>query len=135
MKSFIKYLIRKKGSGLARYSPESSEAFPDFAQADFHLINKVQQFTLTSPERIFALIRAVEYVANSHIPGDIVECGVWRGGSIMAVASTLLKLGKTDRHLFLYDTFEGMTVPTEHDISFAGAKASDLLRRRINRRR
>ncbi len=135
MRSFIKNLIQKKGSGIVRYSPESSETFPDFDQADFHLINKIQQFTLTSPERIFALIRAVEYIASSNIPGDIVECGVWRGGSIMAVASTLLRLGRTNRHLFLYDTFEGMTEPTEHDISFAGAKASDLLRRRINRRR
>lgn len=39
------------------------------------------------------------------LAGDIVECGVWRGGSMMAVARTLLALGRDDRILWMYDTF------------------------------
>jgi hypothetical protein len=69
----------------------------------------------------------VRYVVRHQIPGDIVECGVWRGGSMMAVAKTLIEMGDTDRHLHLYDTFEGMSEPTEHDRRQDGRSATDML--------
>jgi O-methyltransferase len=56
-----------------------------------------------------------------------VECGVWRGGSMMAVALTLLRLGVTNRDLYLFDTFAGMTDPGEHDLKHSGERAADLL--------
>ncbi len=59
------------------------------------------------------------------IPGAFVECGVWKGGSIMTVAYTLNRLGVRDRDLFLYDTFEGMTEPTEIDVSHYGVAAAE----------
>lgn len=79
---------------------------------------------MTSPERIFALIQSVKYIVQNNIFGDIVECGVWRGGSMMAVARTLTHLKDDKRHLYLFDTFEGMTEPTEKDIDFRGLYAS-----------
>ena len=75
---------------------------------------------MTSPERVHALIEAVRYVTRRRIPGAIVECGVWRGGSMMAAARTLLSLGSTDRDLYLFDTFEGMSAPSEADVDLAG---------------
>ena len=60
-------------------------------------------------------------------PGALVECGVWRGGSMMAVALTLLRLGVTDRDLYLFDTFEGMTEPGEEDVRRSGERAADML--------
>jgi hypothetical protein len=80
---------------------------------------------MTSRERIYALIQAVRYVVQHNIPGDIVECGVWRGGSMMAVAKTLVSLNHFDRELYLFDTFEGMSKPTEVDVYYDGRKASD----------
>jgi O-methyltransferase len=82
--------------------------------ATMKIIEQVRPFTLTSPERIFALKNAVEYVIKNDIPGDIVECGVWKGGSMMVAALTLLNLG-AKRRLYLYDTFTGMTAPTSVD--------------------
>lgn len=93
---------------------------PDFEQEVINLIKRVKPFTLTSAERIYALVNAVKYVINSNIAGDIVECGVWRGGSMMAVAHTLQSLGKCDIDLYLFDTYKGMTEPTSVDISFQG---------------
>jgi hypothetical protein len=72
---------------------------------------------MTGFERLFALLRAAEYLERRRIPGAYVECGVWRGGSVLAVLLKLLELGITDRDVYLYDTFEGMTRPTEHDTS------------------
>jgi hypothetical protein len=70
---------------------------------------------MTSSERVSALCHAVRYVTRSKIPGDIVECGVWRGGSMMAAAMTFLIEQDLSRTLYLFDTFDGMTPPTEVD--------------------
>lgn len=87
---------------------------------------RVAPYTMTSPERITAVCDAVDYITKAGIPGDYVECGVWRGGSSMAAALTLIRNGDTGRTLHLYDTFEGMSAPTEHDRRWndkAGAEA------------
>ena len=55
---------------------------------------------------------------KSNIPGDIVECGVWKGGSVVIIACTLLNMGSTNRDLYLFDTFEEMTNPTDEDVSY-----------------
>jgi len=91
----------------------------DFDAETMKIIEQVRPFTLTSPERIFALKNAVEYVIRNDIPGDIVECGVWKGGSMMAAALTLLNLG-AKRRLYLFDTFAGMTTPTLVDRDLFG---------------
>jgi O-methyltransferase len=69
------------------------------------------------------------HVHAATIPGDMVECGVWRGGSSMLAALTLDSLGDRERCIWLYDTFEGMPPPTDVDRSFGGEFASDVLRR------
>ena len=102
---------------------------PDFDETDAELCRRVAPFTMTTPPRIYALTRAVEYIARQPIDGAIVECGVWRGGSMMAVALTLLRLGVTDRDLYLFDTFTGMTEPGEQDVKHTGESAADLLAR------
>ena len=72
-------------------------------------------YTMTSKERMYALYKAVNYIIQKNIPGDFVECGVWRGGSVMLIAHTLLSLDVTDRKIYLYDTFSGMTKPEIDD--------------------
>lgn len=90
----------------------------------FTAINRVAKpLTLTSIERQYALYEAVRYVSLSKITGDIVECGVWKGGSMLIAAHTLAGLGDTDRTLWLYDTFEGMTPPGAADVPVAGIGA------------
>ena len=96
---------------------------PDFEPHEIDTLEAVRPYTMTSPERVVSLCRAVEYVARHHIAGACVECGVWRGGSMMAVARTLRRLGQEDRELYLFDTFEGMTEPTAHDVSYQDQSA------------
>jgi O-methyltransferase len=91
------------------------------------LYESVRPFTMTSIHRVAALADAVEYVCRSRIPGDIVECGVWRGGSTMAAARTLIRLGDKSRRLYLFDTFEGMPPPTADDLDRDGVPARALL--------
>jgi hypothetical protein len=102
---------------------------PDFDQESVATIRAVGGFTMTSKERLFALIQAVRYVVAARIPGAFVECGVWRGGSMMAAARTLMQLSDLDRQLFLFDTFEGMSKPTQHDRDHSGRSASGRFNR------
>ena len=76
---------------------------------------RVSPYTMTSLERGYALYQAVGHVCDRHIPGDFVECGVWRGGSCMLIALVLLARGETERRIYLYDTFSGMTEPSAED--------------------
>ena len=94
---------------------------------DNETVQLVRDYTMTSLERIRALCSAVRYIEEAKIDGAIVECGVWRGGSMMAVAKTLLNRGTTDRELFLFDTFEGMTNPGPYDVAVTGESAASLL--------
>ena len=127
----VKGLLRRYGYELKRAADLASEPdqrgeFPvDFGQEIIETVRTVAPYTMTSPERIFALCDAVRYVVAANVPGDIVECGVGRGGSIMAVARTLIRIGDLTRICHLYDTFEGMTQPTEVDVDFAGVSALD----------
>ena len=128
---FTKKLIRSFGFDIVKYhkhlSPKSLPS--DFDQDTIDTILRVSSFTQTSPERLFTLCEAVRYIVANKISGDIVECGVWKGGSIMAIAYTLMQLSEGDRDLYLFDTFEGMTEPSDKDISNAGEYASDLLKK------
>ena len=99
---------------------------PDFDAETIATCRFVKPFTMTGPERIFSLCRSVEYVVRHQIPGEIVECGVWKGGSMMAIARTLSSL-HASRKLYLFDTFEGMSEPTEADTSVTGQRAADAL--------
>ncbi len=102
----------------------------DFDESTRDVYRLVRPYTMTSPERIAALFSAVRYIVQRGIPGDVVECGVWRGGSMMAAAHTLKSLGDQDRTLYLFDTFEGMPDPTDRDRLYDGRPASELLAHR-----
>jgi len=87
------------------------------------IYKKCKNYTMTTWERMYSLYQAVKYVVNRNIEGDFVECGVWRGGSSMVIAMTLLKLGVDNRKIILYDTFKGMSEPTEDDIDMYNNEA------------
>lgn len=99
----------------------------DVAAEDSALIESVSEFSITSLERRYHLVSAVRYVLRNQIPGAFVECGVWRGGSMMLMAKLLQSAGHTDRELYLYDTFEGMPPPSPDDVDFKGASAQARL--------
>ena len=88
------------------------------------LFERVRRYTQTSLERVITLADAVDYVVEADVPGDFVECGVWRGGSSMAIALTLLARGAGHRRLWLYDTFGEMPAPGTHDRDYAGREVA-----------
>jgi len=116
------------GLSVARTSSLTTRLPAEASEADRRIIEQVRPFTMTSSERIWALLESVRYMTAQGIPGSVVECGVWRGGSMMAAALQLQALDAADRELWLYDTFTGMTEPTDEDREAAsGVTAQELL--------
>lgn len=115
-----RYVHRVVAEGLrsrirARVRRVEPEIPADLDAASIAIFERVRQFTMTGALRVDALVRATRHIAHTAVPGAFVECGVWRGGSMMAVADVLLDLGDMSRDLFLFDTFEGMVAPTAED--------------------
>jgi O-methyltransferase len=108
--SSLQKLRKEVGSNLINDIQEDKEFIK--------LYDKIKEYTMVDIERCYALYNAVKYIIKNNIPGDFVECGVWKGGSAMLIAYTLLKAGVTDRKIILYDTFEGMTKPGGQDGEF-----------------
>jgi hypothetical protein len=107
--------------------PINDLEFCDLTEYESQLIAFVSPYTMTSKERIISLIRSVAHVLDNDIPGDFVECGVWKGGSAMIIAKILKDRKIVNRKLFLYDTFEGMVPPLDVDKTFDGQQAAVLM--------
>ncbi|PZO38295.1 MAG: macrocin O-methyltransferase [Pseudanabaena frigida] len=126
LKKAIKSVARTLGYDFVRYNK-----FPlDFESRHIEIIDRVSPYTLTSLERIYSLIESVRYVLQNNIKGDFVECGVYKGGSMMAIALALIAEDVRDRELYLFDTFEGMPAPDERDIDLLGKSAMEEFSKR-----
>jgi len=78
------------------------------------VLNAAKGLSMTAVVAQWEFIQAIRHVENSGIAGDIVECGVWRGGNLV-IAGLMRKHMGFDRRIWAFDTFAGMTAPTEAD--------------------
>jgi len=98
-----------------------------YDDAAVEIIRRVKPRTMTGRNKLFGLISAVRYITRHQVPGEIVECGVWRAGSMQTAALTLQESGDLTRELHLFDTFKGMPEPGAKDVRFDGQSAASLL--------
>jgi len=84
-------------------------SYPDLADDEsfWSVVERARPYTMLSVEALYELYQAVRYVAASGVEGDLVECGVFMGGSVFAAAEWAHGLGLSGRRIFLYDTFAG----------------------------
>ena len=117
---------RLEARGWSRTTGPAAGLPPDLDPHVLATIAAVGPYTLTGPERVAALVEAVRYVVRAEVPGALAECGVWRGGSALAVLRTLVELGVSDRDVWLYDTFTAMPAPTDRDVDLHGVSALEM---------
>lgn len=87
----------------------------------------IKPYTMCSKERTFATINAVKHVVEYKLLGNVVECGVYKGGQVMAMLLVLDNCTE-ERDVYLYDTFEGLPEPEPWEkkiLSKTGSKAID----------
>jgi len=118
IKGLVNLPLKRFGFELVRFTP-SGEVFTamETSSVDLKIYQSVSSFTMADPDSIFSLIQSVRYVIENEIEGDFVDCGTWRGGCAMAIALALLDLGVTNRVIWVYDTFAGMTEPSALDVT------------------
>ena len=75
-------------------------------------VDQASEFSMTSGTRLAHTFYTIKELDEQNIQGDIVECGVWKGGQIIV---SWLANTNTNRNFWLYDTFGGMTQPTDAD--------------------
>jgi len=115
-KSSLNLLLGKAGYRVVKLDSPTSPLHFDMDLEFQPIFEKTREYTMTTMANMYALYKAIKYICEAEIPGDIAECGVWKGGSTMIAALTLLSLGETNRRLWLYDTYAGMAQPAEIDI-------------------
>jgi O-methyltransferase len=64
--------------------------------------------TMIGMQRLTSLQRCVETVLADDIPGDLIECGVWRGGACILMRAVLAAYGDETRCVWLADSFAGV---------------------------
>ena len=102
-----------------------NEATPEATDEHLKIMKTCSEYTMTPRSCQWALIQSVEWIANKKIEGDIVECGVWRGGNLI-LCGLMLKTLDIDRLIWGYDTFTGMSEPTENDYSIYNPKLTSF---------
>jgi O-methyltransferase len=78
-------------------------------------LRTVWPHTLLTPLNLLFLIELATRVSRLDIPGDFVECGVYRGGSAGVLGYSMTRLNGGARKLWLYDSFEGLPAAGPND--------------------
>ena len=71
--------------------------------------------TMIGMQRLTSLQHCIETVLQDDVPGDLVECGVWRGGASILMRAVLAAYGDEKRNVWLCDSFEGVPPPDEEN--------------------
>ncbi|HEX8104643.1 MAG TPA: TylF/MycF/NovP-related O-methyltransferase [Solirubrobacteraceae bacterium] len=82
-------------------------------------------YTMIGRRRLENVARCVTAVLDVGVPGDLVECGVWRGGVPILMRGMLAARGVTDRTVWLADSFDGLPGPESPSDTLELTKASN----------
>lgn len=94
---------------------------------------KAAAVTLLTIEKLYNLYQSVRYVSERGIPGDFVECGVFKGGAVILMAQTLVSHKYDLRHIHLFDTFFGFTGRAEYDVDYGGREIGNFKTRNFRK--
>jgi O-methyltransferase len=84
-------------------------------------------YSMAGLRRLDNLQFCVDDALKNNVPGDLIETGVWRGGSVILMRAILKQRGVTDRIVWAADSFEGMPRPDgEKYPADSGADLSDI---------
>lgn len=73
-------------------------------------------YTMIGVKRLNHLESRIRSIVADGIPGDLIETGVWRGGSAIFMRAVLKQLGDTKRRVWVADSFQGLPKPSnDHD--------------------
>lgn len=117
IKRAVARLMRSQGYELVKKTGSYNGVAVELNEDELALLKFVtrNRFTMVGMPRLVATLKACKYVVENNIPGDFVECGVWRGGNGIIAKKIFEKMG-SNKQVYMFDTFAGMTEPTQFDV-------------------
>lgn len=101
----VRRVLARRGLELVRATPADPTAVEDGRAWPVHAE------TMVGLRRLDAIADAVRTLDRERVPGDLVETGVWRGGSVIFMRALLHALGDRDRVVWVADSFQGLPKP------------------------
>lgn len=111
MNSMYLDLLESVLTGMIDRDPGYSGEF-DFQTREIGGDWPTRALTMIGIKRLHQLRLACEDVIKRDVPGDFVECGVWRGGAVIMMRAVLHALDDPFRTVYACDSFEGLPAPT-----------------------
>lgn len=124
MKKILKKILLNFNISVSKLHPERQ--YPIELEEDeknfIEFISK-NELSMCSKEKLVSTLLSCKNVVKNNISGDFVECGVWRGGNSL-IAAFIFNKYQSNKKIYLFDTFEGMTPPTEDEFHLLSKKKS-----------
>ena len=98
----------------------------------YSTFRKVMPYTMQRYGGLCQVYDMANQIDDEHIDGNIVEMGCWKGGTA-ALMGYVSKKNKSDRSLWLFDSFQGLPEPTEADREQATKKTLKIRERERER--
>ena len=71
--------------------------------------------TMLGEDRLQNIENCIKAVVRDGVPGDLIECGVWRGGGAIYMKGVLASLNDSERRVWVADSFEGLPKPSAEE--------------------
>ncbi len=107
-KTLNRMMVRGGAHRLARATPNEDRSTLVRRKRDLGIDWPAEAETMIGMQRLTSLQRCVETVLAEDIPGDLIECGVWRGGACILMRAVLATYGDETRSVWVADSFEGL---------------------------
>ena len=99
-------MFKKLGYEIKKPDDKSDKKFdfynfpPEISSVEKEIIKQSEEYSMTGRLRMWTLIQSIKHVVRNNIEGDIVECGVWRGGNLILSQEILINL-KDKKKIFM----------------------------------
>ncbi len=81
----------------------------DYLESGHAATNRVEDAeTMLGTRQLDSMQRCILDVLSRNVPGDLLEAGVWRGGMTIFMRAALAAYGRTDRKVWVVDSFAGL---------------------------
>ncbi len=101
---------------------------PEISDEEKKIVKKIQPYTMCKVANHWAIIQSLKHIKKNNIDGELVECGVYKGGNIILYKKIIEQIG-INKKIFAYDTFEGMIKPGEYDKDLKGVSALETFKK------
>ncbi len=120
--SLFKLEIRRKNNFENRYFDSVSE----ISENELKILDEISDYALSSRANQWSIIQSLKYIQNKNIVGDVVECGVYKGGSLLLILK-IMHILELNKKVYGYDTFEfGFDKLSDKDTDIKGKKVENL---------